>query len=954
MLSLAAQELSFKPKVEYFSFPNSELNTDEITDIQTDRDGYVWIISFSSIYKYNGHKFKKLESKHIDHGSFLRFHESPNGRKFVIDYLGSLYFIKNDKLEPFADNLALRKVSTHPKSTHMQFDKQGVLHTSSQRIGYHVQLRDRFKRVTPSVDFRGFGVRFLDDYPFYFSNGKFYKKNTKGSPVQFVLLDTSLTLIDSITIEQKRTFTPVSLVKLANGNFLFSTGKGSIIEFNQNRIIREVIYPDLINRLFTDKNNNLWISTLKKGIHFYKNAKINYQEKVTVLDKTTSFVSAQDYQGGLWFYTEGKGLGYMANPKMDYSNEIEDLVIHLSKNKLYYASNKTIWQYNEKSNSTKRYATSKHKNPILSLFELNPNKLLVASHGELSQLENEKTTPIHSIKLHDVGSGFRSFFLNRDIKDSSLIVGITRYEYFVYDPAEDTAHVSEIMPSFQLGAMKKGDTLWLKGTNGLRLMKDYQEVNLETDFPYRSSHVRYSKFFMGKPFFSFVGKGIYYFAQNNFIEIQYKGLSLLDCKLALEGDSLLWAFSNDASFTIRPSKTSPSGFETKSYPPLPRVAIKKLESNKKYLYLITQHQRIAKIAFNDIRKSKPDVPNVIIHEVKTQDSTYYPPTKAIELAYAKRSIEFNFECLDFQNLNLSYRYKLSGLEDSWKYTSSNLANYASIPAGTYNFLVQSRFGLGDWSEATSFQLTVITPFWQQAWFIILGLLFILFLSAQIIAYRYKVIYKEQKLTIERMRSEQKAIRALMTPHYIFNFIASLQYLIEEETKQKASRFLELFASSMRNILKQSDTNFISVENEVGFLKEYIEMEQFRLEDCFVFKIEVDKSIQPQDLIPTFIIQPFVENAIQHGLKAKGENGKLNLSFKKEKDFLKVSVKDNGVGRNQAALTKNKTGSYSINLIKRRLKIHNGKEENVFFQDLTTENNKVIGTEVILLIKLQSK
>ena len=100
----------------------------------------------------------------------------------------------------------------------------------------------------------------------------------------------------------------------------------------------------------------------------------------------------------------------------------------------------------------------------------------------------------------------------------------------------------------------------------------------------------------------------------------------------------------------------------------------------------------------------------------------------------------------------------------------------------------------------------------------------------------------------------------MSPHFIFNIIASFQYLIAEETKEKAMRFLDLFSKSLRNLLDQSNANYITVEDEIKFLSEYIELEKFRTEDSFDYRIQPN---QIDGKTPTFIIQPFVENAIKH-------------------------------------------------------------------------------------------
>lgn len=955
LLFAIGQEVLFKPKVEYFSFPNSELNTDEITDIKTDKEGYVWIISLNSIYRYNGNSFSKIDNHQADHGSFLRFFEDYNGRKFVTDYLGSIFYIENDKLIPFEKNHELRSKSTFPKSTSFHFDSLGNLHISSSINGYHIYKNGVFTKQVPPFKFRGFGVKFLDsNTPFYFSSGyQFNFEERSRYPLRFSLFAENKSVLDSVSLFRNYSFNPISSVQLPNQNFLFSTGRGSIVEFNENEIVRQIPYPDQINRLFIDKQQNLWISTLENGIHFYPKAKIDYQHKIIFLENTTSFVSAQDYQGGLWYFTKGKGLGYMSNPQIGYTNTDQDFTISATNHKLYFANKDTIWLYNEQTKETSIDFINLDYSPIQSIhFNAFDQSLFVSSAKKLIKLKEGNQKNISPHKLRDFGTGIRLYFDRINKTNPSLVSGYTRFQYFNYDLTEDSTFASSKFESFILGGLRIKDSIWVKTTEGLHLISKKGHEKMGDLYPIANHHVRYSEIYNGKAFFSISGKGLFYFFNNEFREIKYNGISLTNSILAVENDTVLWAFTKDACYSIKSQKANK--FSVNYHPPLPKIAIDEIDYNKNYIYATSHKGQIAQISFEEIRNSNIQKPSVLVYRVKTPDSILFNPINIIELPYHKRSIEFTFESIDYKNQSISYRYKLDGLDNDWLYSTFTTANYASIPAGTYTFLLQSRFGIGAWKEASPIKIKIIRPYWQEAWFLTTIGLLILSILAFGISYRFNLYYKQQSLNLERMRSEQKALRALMTPHYIFNFIASLQYLIEEEGKKRATRFIELFASSMRNILKQADHEFISVKNEISFLEEYIHMEQFRLEDRFQYQINVSEKIDLEELIPTFVIQPFVENAIQHGLLTKEEGGFLSISIEEEKNFLKFSIVDNGIGRNKASFKKKKKGSYSINLIRNRLRIYNSNEANIFMYDKEKSNNIVVGTEVIVLIKKHDK
>lgn len=117
-----SQKLEFKPKLEFFSFPFTQFQTEEVTDIKVDNDGYVWIISFSSIYKYNGVEFSKIETQEIKHEAFLRFHESNTGVKYVTDIKGAVFFIYNEAIIASNENTQLQQLNAYNSMLDIRLD----------------------------------------------------------------------------------------------------------------------------------------------------------------------------------------------------------------------------------------------------------------------------------------------------------------------------------------------------------------------------------------------------------------------------------------------------------------------------------------------------------------------------------------------------------------------------------------------------------------------------------------------------------------------------------------------------------------------------------------------------------------------------------------------------------------------------------------------------------------
>jgi LytS/YehU family sensor histidine kinase len=202
-----------------------------------------------------------------------------------------------------------------------------------------------------------------------------------------------------------------------------------------------------------------------------------------------------------------------------------------------------------------------------------------------------------------------------------------------------------------------------------------------------------------------------------------------------------------------------------------------------------------------------------------------------------------------------------------------------------------------------------------------------------------------------------ALRAQMNPHFLFNALNSIKSFILKEDKREASRYLTKFSKLMRIILKNSKQKFISLSEELDALQLFIEFEEMRFSKKFLYEITVAGNIDKEDMyLPPLLIQPFVENAIWHGLLHKADQGKLKIDVKRQNKLLKITVSDNGIGREKSNELKSKSGSkkksYGLQITDDRIKLMHdtfGIESSLEIHDLYSEKNIAEGTEVILRI-----
>ena len=239
--------------------------------------------------------------------------------------------------------------------------------------------------------------------------------------------------------------------------------------------------------------------------------------------------------------------------------------------------------------------------------------------------------------------------------------------------------------------------------------------------------------------------------------------------------------------------------------------------------------------------------------------------------------------------------------------------------------------------------------YQKNFIILLFIIVSLLIFALFTAFQRIRIQKKHNLFLDL-----KSLRSQMNPHFIFNALNSVNSFIAKNDELNANKYLSRFSSLIRNILENSDHDFIPLSKEIELLKSYIELEHIRFSDKFNYNFEIDNSINTDSFrIPPMLIQPYIENAVWHGLRYKEKDGFLNVEMKKEASHLRVDVVDNGIGRkkSQELKTENqkKNKPKGIRNTKKRIEILNKlykKEIEINIEDL---ENAQEGTKVTLLI-----
>jgi LytS/YehU family sensor histidine kinase len=283
--------------------------------------------------------------------------------------------------------------------------------------------------------------------------------------------------------------------------------------------------------------------------------------------------------------------------------------------------------------------------------------------------------------------------------------------------------------------------------------------------------------------------------------------------------------------------------------------------------------------------------------------------------------------------DITYSYRLIELDgNEWKTIRENYLDYPSLPSGSYSFEIYATNKFGVKSEIVKIDVEIEKLLLEKIWFRLLLLLLSLGLIYFYVNRRINKIKNRarEKVAISNKLNEmeQMALRAQMNPHFIFNCLNSIQdYVINSDVKG-ANKFITDFSRLIRNTLDNSSKKTISIEDEIKYLTNYLTIEQYRFENKFEFKIHVDEQINTNDNhIPPMLLQPYVENAIRHGINNKKEGaGFIRINILKQNNNLICEIIDNGIGRKAAMELKGSTSieyqSKGMELTAKRIQLLN--------------------------------
>ncbi len=293
------------------------------------------------------------------------------------------------------------------------------------------------------------------------------------------------------------------------------------------------------------------------------------------------------------------------------------------------------------------------------------------------------------------------------------------------------------------------------------------------------------------------------------------------------------------------------------------------------------------------------------------------PTETITLGASVVYCAIDFTMPDYsRDGECWYQTKLEGLDPDWTNpTTSNSVRYTDLNPGTYTFKVRAYDKKGHQGQIDrSLQIVVLAPYYEQPWFRLL-VVFLVF-TALLGIHLARMAWLRDKMEGERkvQSLELKSLRQQLNPHFISNAMNAIKEYVQRPDAENPARYLTDFSLMMRRFLESSRHRFTSIAEEVEMLKRYVNLEQLRFPGKFDVVFNIDPALDPEmDEVPSLLLQPIIENAIEHGLRPLNFGGQLRVDFKLDQnddDVILCTVSDNGVGRKIAALRSKSPGHIS--------------------------------------------
>ena len=955
-LYVFGQEIPYK----HFESENG-LASSEVYNMYLDKTGYIWFATNKGISRFDGKEFENFTTKDgLPENSHVRIFQDTNGRIWFSSYSGYLSYFENERIFAHPLNYDIGVKSNNYYTDFLYTDSLGVMWFAPSKGRLFNVYEGRSVSEVDTAELKRNGASMLirqvpeGSFMLKLNYGKPPLKHGSAPEIEVDGNDTYLYLdevVDNVRIQRYLHRISDSETLLSVDNIAIYIKDGKVADYKK--------FDTDITSIYCDNTGSFWISHLFEGVHIFSNKSFS-EEKRTLLEGITISSIKQDREGNYWVSTVENGVffypsfAFLNYDLSDINNNSSVLAFDVVGNDMYFSTyDKKVFK--AKVNGKRLTDIKPYEledliiSPVMDIYCESENSIWIVgtqsiNYNASGRKRSNITAPV-------------DFF--RIMKGSDDMVYLTRAQGFVgfkhkrkvFDYRYERYYVPTAIAEAPNGV------LWLGSLDGLYYFKNNRlkyHGHVHDVFKSRIADIQFTP---NRHWVATWGAGlaivendsIMVLTEENGIRSDFVNVMYAD------NDSVMWIGTNKGLNKVTyPTNGKVQISKYSRSDGLPSNEIKGVKRHNGILWVATTQ---GLTAFSDKEFRSPKVAPMVKFEKIIVNNTDTVILDSYVLSHKNNSLTFNYSAIGYRNPErMQFRYRLEGHDPSIVYTKNTYVQYNNLNPGNYVFYVNSSDDHGNWSsEPTKVQITIKRPYYATSWFILL-LVFLIASIIVIVSYSIINYYRIEADTKKKlMMAEQKALRSQMNPHFLFNALNSIKRFILDNDSDAADDYLTGFAMLMRKVLNNSKEYTISLPEEIETLKLYLNLEMMRFDERFKYHIHVEAKLPLYKMmIPPMIIQPYLENAIWHGLMPKKGEGSLYISFTGQSEsHFRVSIVDNGIGRNKSSAMKPKNSKHQstglkniderIGLLNKVNKVNIRSE----ILDMYDKDNKASGTKIVI-------
>lgn len=957
------------PYFDHYTEDN-ELPSNQVYGMVQDKNNILYFNTDQGVAVFDGYGWKTLTKRdNLIDNCILRIHQDRHDRIWFTSIANTCNYYENGKVYTAPFNEALRAQSpdehyvqrifvSETDEIFISFDSYGLYRVDSNNL----KTIDNYNQGNEEADLCVFKT-----------NGGYYVDQLKIPPVDpqgttrvevvedKIFIQT--TLLDSKGHHRKE------IIELGADEFLLSFER-RLFHFKNKELIAEREFDHTIYSLYYDPvDQDIWVGINQEGAYQFGRRSISGTPKLFLNNRSVTSI-LRDHEHNYWFTVNNNGIYRTNNLNFQTftfsdlnSNDNQVKALAVKDDSLYIGTNSGKLFVMGPNDRFKPHSNYKPTGEIRKIISTDRNSILIFSH-QLTELNSKgqkvgfKELDTWPYAYHELDSRYSLL---------SITPGIKVFDHFkevqVLNTNEGFKKVRQIFKDHSgtiwLSSQPYGIYTWIP--DSMPVKPDFQGLinpkNRSLDFAEIRDHMILAPSGDG---ILVMGKTIRRFTMEN-------GLSNDIVNVLFTDGDTLWTASSSGLDRIEFSQGMDSIIRVDNYDTRNGLPSNRVSSIVKYNGNIWVGTGKGLVKLNDFSHDQDPITKPLFTHFSYNSTQLDSLSSRIELPNRHPyTILVGFKSISFhQPHKIVYHYRMEGIDKAWNTTTGLEIAYHDLGSGTYTLkiLAANHKLLG--SEADKFKpdeildITIIipkkiheTPLFKA--FIILCLIVLIYLSILLILRSTK--NREQNKQ-RLLQAEKKALLSQMNPHFIFNSLNSIQHYIIQQDADNANLYLAKFSQLIRKILDNSKKRQISLGEEIETLMLYLNLEKLRFEDNFDFDLTKSKDLdQNEIMIPPMLIQPFVENAIWHGLMPLKGKGLLKIKFIREGNNMVISVIDNGVGRAKSAEKKRISGHTPTGLknVNERLSLLNKTEDHEItckIIDLTKPDGTACGTHVELTIAI---